>query len=112
MPSVPRLRIALLAAACGLALALPAWAHGPTVVIRGGEIEPALLEIEAGQTVHFDNQDEEPRRVRADEDAFESPVLAPGKGWHLRFPFPGSFDYALEGDPRRRGRIVVAPAKR
>lgn len=112
MSAPPHLQRALLLAAFAITLAGPAWAHGPTVVITADGVEPSRLEIRAGQTVHFDNQASEPHRVRADEDAFESPELAPGKGWHLRFPFPGQFGFALEGAPERRGEIVVAPTKR
>jgi len=97
--------IALAAALCVFAGA--AQAHGSSVTIHDGSLEPALLQVRRGETVHFANQGERPHRVRGDGDAFRSPELAPGAGWHLPFPFAGRFEYGLEGVPDVRGVIVV-----
>jgi len=106
-------RSALAALALGAALALAssaALAHGPTVRLAADGADPAVLEIERGQTVHFVNASARTQRVRGDDDAFRSPELpAGGAGWHLPFPFPGRFGYALEGAPEVRGAIVVKP---
>jgi len=96
--------IALLAL---LAFALPAAAHGPSVEIGAEGLAPAELRVEPGETVHFQNRDIGARRVRGAEDAFRSPELAPGSGWHLRFGFPGRFDYEVEGRPGLQGTILV-----
>ncbi|MEM7410781.1 MAG: hypothetical protein AAF430_11145 [Myxococcota bacterium] len=90
-----------------LLAASTAEAHGPTVRLGPAGPSPSRLTLEKGQTVHFDNQDTETHQVVGDENAFQSPSLAPGKGWHLRFPFPGEFPYAYGKDPVHRGTIVV-----
>jgi len=90
------------------ALAAPsAAAHGPTVTLRADGPDPASLEIARRETVHFANASEATLRVHGDDDSFRSPPLAPGEGWHLPFPFPGRFGYALESAPDARGEIVV-----
>ena len=112
-PARPRAaRSALLLAWLGvLVLATAAAAHGPTVTIGPDGPEPVRLQMEPGQTVHFQNADGEPHRVRGAGDAFRSPELAPGEGWHLRLGFPGSFEYAVEGRPEWRGTLDVGAAE-
>jgi hypothetical protein len=88
-------------------VATPVHAHGPTVELSADAIEPALLEIEPRQTVHFHTGSDRTLRIRGDEDAFRSPELVPGEGWHVPFPFSGRFEYALEHAPTVRGAIVV-----
>jgi len=104
--------LAALALAAG-----PARAHGPTVSVTPEAADPAELRIQKGQTVHFVNAGAEAVRVRGEGDSFRSPVLEPGgAGWHLPFPFPGTFPYRVEpGEEARpdgagsaaRGTVVV-----
>jgi hypothetical protein len=77
------------------------------VTLGADALEPATLEIGRRETVHFVNAGDTTLRVRGDEESFRSPELAPGEGWHLPFPFPGRFEYALESAPAVRGAIVV-----
>ena len=84
--------------------------HGPTIRLGADAADPAVLEIEPGQTVHFVNGSEQTLRVRGDGGSFSSPELPPGgAGWHLSLPFPGHFGYSLESAPDVRGEIDVAP---
>lgn len=94
-----------------LALAATARAHGPTVEISAEGPAPEELVINRGETVHFHNGDARPHVVVGDDDAFRSPEMAAHGGWHLRFPFPGRFPYALEARPGQRGTIVVEEAE-
>lgn len=103
-------RAAALAAAL-LGPALAASAHGPTVEISKEGPAPRELVITRGETVHFHNGDTRPHVVVGDEDAFRSPEMEAHGGWHLRFPFPGRFPYALEARPEQRGAIVVEEAE-
>lgn len=104
-------RVSPLLAWVALALwAATASAHGPTVQVSEGGLDPAELEIARGETVHFVNRGAKERRLVG--DAFQSPALPPGgDGWHQRFPFPGRFPYALEDAPEVRGAIVVRDAE-
>jgi plastocyanin len=99
--------------ACALLLAADALAHGPSVRLSYGRVTPERLVIRAGQTVHFHNASSTPRSftVKAEADAFESPTLARGEGWHHEFAEAGSFPYAVAEFPDMRGVVVVAPAE-
>lgn len=90
-----------------VALALPASAHGPGVVLSAEGLAPGELRIAPGETVHFQNSDVGARRFVGDEQAFHSPELPPGAGWHIRLPFPGRFAYAVEGREELRGVLIV-----
>jgi plastocyanin len=86
--------------------------HGPTVHLDADAVEPARLEIARGETVHFVNRSEATQRVLGAEDAWQSPDLpAGGAGWHLPFPFSGTFAFSLADAPEVRGEIVVKPAE-
>jgi plastocyanin len=98
------------AALAALLFAPPAFAHGATVKISADGIAPPELVITRGETVHFQNGDSRPATVVGDDDAFHSPEMPPGEGWHLRFPFPGRFPFGVEGRPKLRGTIVVEDA--
>jgi plastocyanin len=108
-------RIAWLALAVLATAAGPARAHGPTVSVTADAADPAELRIPKGQTVHFVNAGAVAVRVRGEGDSFHSPVLEPGgAGWHLPFPFPGTFPYRVEPEQQPdgaesavRGAIVV-----
>ncbi len=105
-------RIALLVAAALALAAGPARAHGPEVSVSAEGANPAELRVERGATVHFTNRAQVPLRVRGEGDSFHSPLLAPGEGWHLPLPFPGTFPYRVEREdgaevPAARGAIVV-----
>lgn len=105
-----RLLVALLVA-LPLGGPAPAGAHGPTVEISAEGVSPRELVIARGQTVHFHNGDARPHVVVGEDDAFRSPEMAAHGGWHLRFPFPGRFPYALEARPEQRGVIRVEEGK-
>lgn len=84
--------------------------HGPTVHLDADAVEPTRLEIARGEAVHFVNRSAETQRVVGADEAWQSPELpAGGDGWHLPFPFAGSFPFSLAGAPEVRGEIVVKP---
>jgi hypothetical protein len=91
---------------------LAAAGHGPTVHLDADAIEPARLEIVRGETVHFVNRSPATQRVIGSDEAWQSPELpAGGAGWHLPFPFSGTFAFSLAGAPEVRGEIVVKPSE-
>lgn len=105
---MPRILLVLLLALAPLAAA----GHGPTVYLDADAVLPARLELERGEAVHFVNRSEATLRVVGADDAWKSPELpAGGAGWHLPFPFPGTFAYTLEGTPSVGGEIVVKPGE-
>ena len=102
-----------LLAALLLTIGAVASAHGPTVQLSYGRVSPERLVIRAGETVHFHNRSTTARTytVRGEDDAFTSPPLARGEGWHHEFPEPGSFAFVISEFPDMKGRVVVAPAE-
>ena len=104
--------VALSAVVAALAAA-PALAHGPTVRLSYGKVAPSQIAIHAGQTIHFQNASATPRTftLKGEGDAFESPPLARGEGWHHTFESPGAFPYQVVEFPDMAGRVVVGPAR-
>ena len=90
------LALALLAAALILPLAQSATAAGAdeTVVISGA-LEPAQLEVAAGTTVTWRNDDNERHRVRSEDGPvrFDSQNLESGESFDFTFTVEGSYPY-------------------
>jgi len=90
-------------------------AHGPTIEIRHDSLEPSLLNLYVGTTVHFANMVAMPGgHVIVDEKGrLESPPLeAPGDGWHYTFEEEGVYEVFVRQHPDARARIVVVPKKK
>jgi amicyanin len=70
---------------------------------------PGELHIHAGETVTWVNCEESAtsHTSHADDDAWSSPLLAPGASFSHRFDQPGSFDYHCDPHPFMTGRVVV-----
>ncbi len=105
-----RIAPALLTAlfAVGL-LAVGALAHGPTVQLAYGRINPEKLVIRVGDTVHFHNANSSPGPITLSAQSFEAPVLSKGKGWHYTFETAGEFAYSIQEFSSSKGVIVVVP---
>lgn len=83
---------------------------GPDAVnINGFAFVPATLTVKAGSTVTWNNQDQDPHTVVADDDAFRSRVLGSGGTYSFTFPAAGTFDYVCSIHPFMRGTVVVTP---
>lgn len=103
-------KLAILVFAVLLAVAGPAGAHGPTVVISAAGFEPALLNLFEGTTVHFTNAIAGPDGVVVTDEAgsFSSPpIAASGDGWHYTFEKIGAHAIRVVGRPEATMRVVV-----
>ena len=70
--------------------------------------DPAEIEIAAGDTVTWTNQDGVPHTVTAgDRDVLQSGAIAPGDSFRQRFEGVGEFEYFCEFYPDMLGTIVV-----
>ena len=97
------------------AAAAPADSARPAPV--GGEIlrasiasfayAPARLEIAAGTTIEWRNDDQLAHTVTASDASFASPLLQPGDIWRHTFTTPGSFDFYCTPHPFMKGVVVV-----
>jgi plastocyanin len=85
----------------------PAAAEVP-VDIRDFAFSPDPVEIAAGDTVTWTNQDEVPHTATGeDRDVLQSGTIAPGSSFSQVFPEAGEFGYFCEFHPNMTGTIVV-----
>lgn len=95
--------------ATGKASAALATAAGATIVVGHNRLEPAFVQISAGQSVTFENVDEMPggHTVMAPDGSFASPPLAKGESWSHSFDVPGEYPVGIKEHPGAKARIVV-----
>ena len=85
----------------------PAAAEVP-VDIRDFAYSPNPIEIAAGDTVTWTNQDEVPHTATGeDRDVLQSGTISPGASFSQTFPEAGEFGYFCEFHPNMTGTIVV-----
>ena len=85
----------------------PAAAEIP-VDIRDFAYSPNPIEIAAGDTVTWTNQDEVPHTATGeDRDVLQSGTIAPGASFSHVFPEAGEFGFFCEFHPNMTGTIVV-----
>jgi len=87
------------------------WAGGAgaEVSIDHARVQPARVEIKAGESVTFKNVVEMPggHTVVADDGSFESPPLNKDQTWSHPFGKPGSYKFHLKEHPGTKGEIIV-----
>jgi len=85
----------------------PAAAEFP-VDIRDFAFSPNVIEISAGDTVTWTNQDQVPHTATGeDRDVLQSGAIAPGASFSQVFPQAGEFGFFCEFHPNMSGTIVV-----
>ena len=85
----------------------PAAAEVP-VDIRDFAYSPNPIEIAAGDTVTWTNQDEVPHTATGeDRNVLQSGTISPGASFSQSFPEAGEFGYFCEFHPNMTGSIVV-----
>ena len=98
-----------------LALALFAWlapparaGTGPSQVrIENFSFHPETLEVPAGTTVVWVNDDEEIHALFALDQSFRSPGIDSKETFEHRFTTPGTYEYRCSLHPQMKGTIVV-----
>jgi plastocyanin len=95
-----------------------AWPSGaassPTAAGEGGvsiidlSFQPATLEVAAGTTVLWTNDDPVVHTVTARDGSFNSGVLQPGAQFRQVFEVPGTYPYVCAIHPGQAGSIVVS----
>ena len=96
-------------AAAGPAPAAEAAATGETVRvnIRNLAFQPARIEIEAGTTVVWRNNDQVVHTVTAANGSFDSGSIRPGASWERTFTQPGTYAYICTPHPFMKGTVIV-----
>ncbi len=79
-----------------------------TVKIRDFKYEPAILKINADETVKFINEDEEPHTATAENSSFDSKGLDTNQSFTYTFTKIGSYPYICALHPYMKGNITVA----
>ncbi len=73
---------------------------------------PAVIEIAAGTTVVWTNDDvvahTVTQRAKPEDQLFSSPLLAPGEGFSFTFDTPGTYEYFCMPHPFMAGTVVVS----
>ena len=80
------------------------------VSIADISFQPATLEVTAGTTVRWRNDDPVAHTVTARDGAFNSGVLKPNGEFSQVFETPGTFPYFCAIHPGQVGSIVVTAA--
>jgi len=82
---------------------------GPVVKagMRNLAFVPGRIEIAAGTTVEWTNNDPLQHSVSADDRSFESGLIATGGTWRHTFATPGTYTYHCTPHPFMKGTVVV-----
>ena len=83
-------------------------AAAPSVAISGFSFQPASLEVAAGTTVTWENEDGAPHTATSSDGTFDSGRLSTGYTFEWTFDTAGSFAYACAIHPSMTGTIVVS----
>ncbi|HKA14560.1 MAG TPA: cupredoxin family copper-binding protein [Myxococcota bacterium] len=93
-----------------LVLAVRASAAGETgaqIEIRNFQFVPATVEVRAGETITWVNDDEEIHSILSGEGLFTSPGLDGEQRFSYRFEKPGTYEYRCALHPQMKGVVVV-----
>jgi plastocyanin len=75
--------------------------------MRNLAFTPGRIEIQAGTTVEWTNNDPLAHTVTAADRSFDSGLVQPGATWRYTFTRPGTYDYACTPHPFMKGTVVV-----
>ncbi|MER8577524.1 cupredoxin family copper-binding protein [Mesorhizobium sp. M0622] len=98
-----------LAAILAIASAPLKAADEPMVKIENFAFTPAVLTVKPGTVVTFQNDDDIPHLVVANDGSFRSKALDTGDTYALTFTKAGDYAYFCGLHPHMQGRITVAP---
>jgi plastocyanin len=80
------------------------------VSIANLAFDPPSLDVAAGDTIVWRNDDTVPHTVTADDGSFDSGIFDPGATFSQVFENPGTFAYHCNVHPQMKGRIAVGTA--
>ncbi len=75
--------------------------------MRGFAYTPGRIEVVAGTTVEWKNEDPMAHTVTAADGSFDSGPVEPGAVWRRRFDTPGTYPFACTPHPFMKGTVVV-----
>jgi plastocyanin len=82
---------------------------GPNVTIKLFQYQPGRIQVKAGTTVTWVNEDEIFHTVTAEkkEGSFDAPLDGKGKSFSFTFSRPGTYAYYCDRHEHMRGEIEV-----
>jgi plastocyanin len=75
--------------------------------MRNMAFAPARIEIAAGTTVQWTNNDPLAHTVTASDRSFDSGLIQPGRTWAHTFTTPGTYDFSCTPHPFMKGVVIV-----
>ena len=78
-----------------------------TVVIEALKFSPPMLEVKAGDTVIWKNEDAFPHNVSAENKGFRSPNIQSGQSWKFKASSVGVFPYVCTLHPGMKAVLTV-----
>jgi plastocyanin len=75
--------------------------------MRNMAFAPARIEIAAGTTVAWTNNDPLAHTVTAADRSFDSGLIQPGQTWAHTFTAPGTYDFSCTPHPFMKGVVIV-----
>lgn len=81
------------------------------VNIRNLAYSPARIEIDAGTTVVWRNNDQVVHTVTSANGSFDSGTIQPGRTWQRKFDQPGTYSYLCTPHPFMKGTVIVRAAR-
>jgi plastocyanin len=85
----------------------PARPAKKSVSIKDMQFQPAAIEVQAGDTVTWTNNDDRDHTVVADDGSFKSDNISAGGKFVYKFTKAGKFSYACSYHPRMKGTVTV-----
>jgi plastocyanin len=82
-----------------------------SVAIQNFAFSPGSIQVDAGTTVTWTNNDQVMHTVTADDGSFDSGDIAPGGTFSMTFNTPGTFSYHCKIHPFMTASIVVMAAQ-
>ncbi|HEX2094989.1 MAG TPA: cupredoxin family copper-binding protein [Longimicrobiaceae bacterium] len=75
--------------------------------MRGFAFTPSNIEVVAGTTVEWTNNDPMAHTVTATDGSFDSGLIQPGAVWRRTFDTPGTYPFNCTPHPFMKGTVVV-----
>jgi plastocyanin len=80
-------------------------------IMKSLAFQPSRIEITAGTTVAWTNDDPLEHTVTAIDHSFDSGLIAPGATWRHTFTKPGTYQFSCQPHPFMKGEVIVKEAK-
>ncbi|HKO10721.1 MAG TPA: DUF2231 domain-containing protein [Acidobacteriaceae bacterium] len=97
----------LIAGMCCFAAQAPTSSSQQVVVIKQMHFDPSTLNVKAGDTVEWKNEDIFSHTVTANDGSFDSGLIAPGSSWRTTIRKTGSIAYHCRPHPNMAAELIA-----